>query len=166
MTKCGPKKQCVVRLGEPKCVCSIKCKGKKPSSSKPYRMNASPVKSKNRTTTAGVGYRRDKSRLSLTRNDGNIQLQSSSSVMDLVASQNYSNYRRFESGGDSSHRSELEQFHPNNHHHRRLVCGSDGRTYKSECQLQKRACRQNSISLVVAYKGHCQCEFIMEGEHM
>lgn len=38
------------------------------------------------------------------------------------------------------------------------VCSSDGRTYKNECQLRKRACRQENESLKVAYKGHCQRE--------
>ncbi|KAJ6640905.1 putative cytochrome P450 6d5 [Pseudolycoriella hygida] len=36
------------------------------------------------------------------------------------------------------------------------VCGSDGRTYKTECQLKKRACRRGISTLRVAYKGQCQ----------
>ena len=40
------------------------------------------------------------------------------------------------------------------------VCGTDNKTYKNECQLKKRACRQENPNLVVAYKGHCQSELI------
>ncbi|XP_017839902.2 AF4/FMR2 family member 4 [Drosophila busckii] len=36
------------------------------------------------------------------------------------------------------------------------VCGNDGRTYNTECQLRKRACRTNNAQLEVAYRGHCK----------
>lgn len=50
------------------------------------------------------------------------------------------------------------QLYDNNQFHQ-AVCGTDGKTYKSECQLKRRACRQETTSLSVAYKGHCQSKF-------
>ncbi|CAO1360750.1 unnamed protein product [Diamesa serratosioi] len=55
-------------------------------------------------------------------------------------------------------------FDRNNKNHPKevAVCGADNKTYKNECQLKKRACRQENPNLVVAYKGHCQnsCKFM------
>ncbi|XP_077265273.1 follistatin-related protein 3 isoform X4 [Temnothorax americanus] len=36
------------------------------------------------------------------------------------------------------------------------VCGTDGKSYKSLCRLEKRACKKGSHELAVAYNGHCQ----------
>lgn len=41
------------------------------------------------------------------------------------------------------------------------VCGSDGKTYKTECLLRKRACRKNIQSLAVAYRGHCRSKYAL-----
>lgn len=58
----------------------------------------------------------------------------------------------------SSPKTTSNDIHKNNHQHPKdvAVCGTDNKTYKNECQLKKRACRQENPNLVVAYKGHCQ----------
>lgn len=53
----------------------------------------------------------------------------------------------------------LKEYENHQYNHHRAVCGTDGKTYKTECQLRKRACRQESTSLTIAYKGQCQSTY-------
>merc|ERR1719394_2224487 len=41
---------------------------------------------------------------------------------------------------------------------KKKVCGSDGKNYQNECELEKKACKKPELNLKVAYKGKCEDE--------
>ena len=41
---------------------------------------------------------------------------------------------------------------------KKKVCGSDGKNYQNECELEKKACKKPELNLMVAYKGKCEDE--------
>lgn len=38
---------------------------------------------------------------------------------------------------------------------KKKVCGSDGKNYQNECELEKKACKKPELNLKMAYKGKC-----------
>merc|ERR1719454_2626763 len=41
---------------------------------------------------------------------------------------------------------------------KKKVCGSDGKNYQNECELEKKACKKPELNLKVAHKGKCEDE--------